>query len=105
MLRIHEAIQARRYPNASTLARALEVSPKSIHRDLGFMRDRLNLPLAYDERRFGFFYTQEVGAFPTLQISEGELFALLVAEKAVRQYRGTSFERPLLSALQKVAPL
>ena len=30
MLRIHEAIQARRYPNASTLGRGLEVSPKSI---------------------------------------------------------------------------
>ena len=103
MLRIHEAIQARRYPNASTLGRELEVSPKSIHRDLAFMRDRLNLPLTYDEQRFGYFYTQEVGAFPILQISEGELFALLVAEKAVRQYRGTSFERPLLSALQKMA--
>jgi proteasome accessory factor B len=67
------------------------------------MRDRLDLPIAYDGARFGFFYTQEVGTFPTLQITQGELFALLVAEKALQQYRGTSFEKPLLSAFKKMA--
>lgn len=103
MLRIHQAIQSGRYPNATTLARELEVSAKSIVRDLQFMRDRLDLPIEYDDRRWGYFYTQEVSAFPNLQITEGELFALLVAEKAVQQYRGTNFERPLVSALKKLA--
>jgi proteasome accessory factor B len=46
MLRIHQTVQAGNYPNASTLARELEVSTKSIQRDLEFMRDRMNLPLA-----------------------------------------------------------
>ena len=67
-----------------------------------FMRDRMGLPIEYDRHRYGFYYTQEVGAFPTTQITEGELFALLVAEKALQQYRGTSFERPLLSAIKKM---
>jgi proteasome accessory factor B len=44
-----------------------------------------------------------VGAFPSLTISEGELFALVVAEKALQQYRGTSFEKPLLSAFRKMS--
>ncbi len=103
MLRIHQAIRAGRFPNGSKLARELEVSSKSIHRDLDFMRDRLGLPLEYDPQRFGYYYTEEVSSFPTLQITEGELFSLVVAEKAVQQYRGTSFEKPLLSALQKLA--
>ncbi|MFO1477073.1 MAG: WYL domain-containing transcriptional regulator [Verrucomicrobiota bacterium] len=102
MLRIHQAIQGGNRPNASTLARELEVSTKSIHRDIEFMRDRLELPVEYDPARFGYFYAGEVNAFPTLQITEGELFALLVAEKALQQYRGTSFERPLLSAIRKM---
>jgi len=38
-----------------------------------------------------------------MQISEGELFALLVAEKALQQYRGTTFEKPLVSAFKKIA--
>src|ERR1035438_2676057 len=95
MLRIHQALHSGSYPNATTLARQLEVSTKSIHRDLEFMRDRLELPIQYDAKRFGFFYTEHVKAFPTLQITEGEIFALVVAEKALQQYRGTSFERPL----------
>ena len=102
MLRIHQAVQSGKFPNASLLARELEVSTKSIHRDIEFMRDRLDLPIEYDGRRFGYRYTEEVSAFPTVQITEGELFALVVAEKALQQYRGTSFEKPLLSAIRKM---
>ena len=32
-----------------------------------------------------------------------QAIALVVAEKALQQYRGTSFERPLMSALKKVS--
>ncbi|PYK62169.1 MAG: WYL domain-containing protein [Verrucomicrobia bacterium] len=103
MLRIHQAIHSGKYPNATTLAGELEVSTKSIYRDIEFMRDRLELPVEFDGARNGFRYTEEVSNFPTLQITEGELFALLVAEKALQQYRGTAFERPLLSAFKKMA--
>ncbi len=102
MLRIHQALQAGAFPNASRLAREAEVSTKTIHRDIEFMRDRLNLPVAFDFSRNGFRYTAEVSAFPTMQITEGEIFALVVAEKALQQYRGTSFEKPLLSAIKKM---
>jgi predicted DNA-binding transcriptional regulator YafY len=103
MLRIHQAIQRGGYPNATKLAKEIEVSTKSIHRDLEFMRDRLGLPLEYNFEKRGYYYTEEVSNFPTLQITEGELFALLVAEKALQQYRGTTFEKPLLSAFRKMS--
>ncbi len=103
MLRIHQAIQSGSYPNASRLAREFEISTKSIYRDIDFMRYNLELPLEWDGRKNGFYYTEEVSDFPSLQISEGELVALFVAEKALQQYRGTSFERPLLSALKKMS--
>jgi predicted DNA-binding transcriptional regulator YafY len=102
MLHIHSAIQAGRYPNATTLSRELEISPRSVARDFEFMRDRLQLPLRYDDLRYGYYYDGEVSSFPSLTISEGELFALAVAEKALQQYRGTSFEKPLLSAFRKI---
>jgi predicted DNA-binding transcriptional regulator YafY len=102
MLRIHQALQAGGFPNASQLACEVEVSTKTIHRDIEFMRDRLNLPIEFDKPRNGYFYTGEVSSFPTMQITEGEIFALVVAEKALQQYRGTSFEKPLLSALKKM---
>jgi proteasome accessory factor B len=103
MMHIHNAIRAGKFPNASTLARDLEVSVRSVGRDIEFMRDRMAMPIVYDEVRHGFYYDGEVTALPSLTISEGELFALAVAEKALQQYRGTSFERPLMSALKKVS--
>src|SRR6266446_10791363 len=102
MLKIHQALQAEKYPTALVLAKELEVSTKSVHRDLEFMRDRLELPIEWEPKRFGYHYTEDVNAFPTLQITEGELVALVVAEKALQQYRGTSFEKPLLSAIRKM---
>ncbi len=102
MLRIHQALQSSGFPNASKLASEIEVAAKTIHRDIEFMRDRLNLPIEFSPGKNGYFYTEEVSAFPTMQITEGELFALVVAEKALQQYRGTSFEKPLLSAIRKM---
>jgi proteasome accessory factor B len=103
MMHIHGAVQRGTYPNATTLAKELEISSRSVARDIDFMRDRLQLPLRYDGVRHGYYYDGKVSAFPSLTISEGELFALAVAEKALQQYRGTSFERPLLSAFRKMS--
>ncbi len=102
MLRIHQAIQSERFPNATQLAAELEVSTKSIQRDLDFMRDRLLLPIEYQPQRGGYHYTAAVTSFPTMHITEGELVALVIAEKALQQYRGTQFEKPLLSAIRKI---
>ena len=102
MLRIHQAVSSGKFPNASTLALEIEVATKTIHRDIEFMRDRLGLPIEFYPARNGYHYTEEVSAFPNIQITEGELFALVVAEKALQQYRGTNFEKPLLSAIRKM---
>jgi proteasome accessory factor B len=103
MMKIHQALQTGKFPNATTLAREMEVSTKSIQRDLEFMRYRMDLPVEYDGSKRGYYYNGKVSAFPTLQITEGELFALLVAEKALQQYRGTNFEKPLISAFKKMS--
>jgi predicted DNA-binding transcriptional regulator YafY len=102
MVRIHDLLSAGRYPNCSHVAREFEVSPKTIQRDVDFMRDQLLLPIEYDRERHGFAYTRAVAQFPLITVSEGELVALLVAQKAVEQYRGTSFEKPLHTAFQKL---
>jgi predicted DNA-binding transcriptional regulator YafY len=103
MMYIHSQILQGKFPNATTLARDLEMSSRSIARDVDFMRDRMELPLRYDELKHGYYYDGKVSAFPTVTISEGELFALAVAEKALQQYRGTTFEKPLLSAFRKMS--
>lgn len=103
MMRIHAQLKAGDYPNCRKIADEIEVSSKTIQRDIDFMRDRLGLPIDYDPQRVGYFYTEEVSSFPSIEVSEGEVAALFVAQKALAQYRGTPFERPLRSAFRKIA--
>ena len=102
MHRIHTALLGGTYPNCATLAREIEVSVKTIQRDIEFMRDQLDLPIEYDESKRGYWYTEKVTGFPSVQITEGELMALLVAGKAMEQYRGTPYERQLKAAFDKI---
>ena len=44
-MQIHESIKRSNYPNATSLAQKLEVTTKTIHRDIRFMRDRWELPI------------------------------------------------------------
>ena len=103
MLRIHERLRAGGpRTNCRELARELEVSYKTVQRDIDFMRDQLELPIDYDPASRGFFYSQPVVQFPSVQVSEGELVALFVARRALEQYRGTAFARPLRAAFEKL---
>ena len=103
MLRIHEWLRAGdRLANCRALARELEVSYKTVQRDIDFMRDQLELPIDYDAARRGFFYSRPVVQFPSVQVSEGELVALFVARRALEQYRGTAFAKPLRAAFEKL---
>src|SRR6478736_3869225 len=102
MMQLHAQLQARKFPNCRKLAHELEVSAKTIQRDIEFMRYQLGLPIEYDQLHFGFVYTEPVANFPNIEISEGELIALYIGQKALAQYKGTSFEAPLSTAFRKI---
>ena len=102
MMQIHSRLKDRHFPNCRKIATELEVSPKTIQRDIDFMRYRLGLPIEYDPLRFGFYYSEPVSGFPNIEVSEGEITALFVAQKALAQYKGTPFEQPLRTAFRKI---
>jgi proteasome accessory factor B len=102
MMQIHARLKDRHFPNCRKVGEQLEVSPKTIQRDIDFMRYRLGLPIAYDPLRFGFYYSEPVTSFPNIEVSEGEITALFVAQKALAQYKGTPFEQPLRTAFRKI---
>jgi proteasome accessory factor B len=103
MMQLHTQLKAGQFPNCRKISADLEVSPKTVQRDIDFMRDRLGLPIEYNPVRFGFYYSEPVTSFPNIEVSEGEITALFVAQKALAQYQGTPFERPLKSAFRKIA--
>ena len=102
MHRLHALLEAGHFPNCRQLAQKLEVSPKTVQRDIDFMRDQMEFPIEYNAVERGFFYTRPVVKFPSVQISEGELVAFFVARRALEQYRGTPFAKPLRAAFEKL---
>ncbi len=92
-------------PNARSLARDLEVTPRTIQRDIQLLRDRLHAPVEFDPVRNGYHYTDPSYRFPYFEVTEGELVALLVSARVMDQYRGTPFEQDLRKALAKLAEI
>jgi proteasome accessory factor B len=99
---IDDWIRAGKYPNARGMALKLGVAERTVMRDLEFMKNKRGLPIEYDPRRYGFYYSKPVDGFSKAPVSEADIFAILVAHKAVAQYHGTPFEKPLRLAFQKL---
>jgi proteasome accessory factor B len=95
---IDQQIRAGGAPNCRKLSRELEVSRRTILRDIEFMKFDLGAPLDYDPKKCGYIYTEPNWVMPSLRITEGELFTLLIAEKALDAYSGA----PWASRLRKV---
>src|SRR5437867_13430708 len=79
LTRLHglvQRIQKGDYPSAKVLAQEWEKSWSTIIRDLDFIRDVWCLPLEYDRQRYGFYFSEPVGKFPMVPISERELVSV-----------------------------
>ncbi len=90
------------YPNATTIANHFEISEKTAQRTLEFMRSRLKLPIDYSAERRGWYYTEPCYGLPAIEMTEGDLVAILLAEKLARQYRGTAIGQQVEAAFAKV---
>ena len=99
---IDQEIRAGRYPNTRTIAAHFEISAKTAQRTLDFLRDRLRLPLAYSAEQRGWFYTEPTYGVPAFQLTEGELVAVLLAERLARQYRGAAIGPLVEQAFAKI---
>src|SRR6266850_6377268 len=99
---IDDWIASGTYPSRRSMALKLGVAERTVARDLHFMKTKRKLPIGYDPRRFGFYYSKDVRGFPKAPMTQADIFAIMVAHKAVAQYHGTPFEKPLRAAFQKL---
>ena len=102
MQRIHEWIKGGKFPNAVSMGKDLEVTDRTVKGDIQYLRDRHGAPIEYDELKHGYFYTREYEFLAAAAMTEAEMFALLVADKAIAQYRGMPFQKPLRMAFKKL---
>jgi proteasome accessory factor B len=99
---IFHAIKTGRYPNRTKLAQTIEVTTKTIQRDIDYMRYQMSVPIEFDFARGGYYFTRPITDLPLFQLTEAELVSVFVAQKALEAYKGTAFEQPLRTAFQKL---
>ncbi len=97
ILEIDAEIAAGHYPNSTTLAEKLEVSPSSIKRDIEFMRYRLNAPIETYRDGYeginGYYYAEETFRLPALYANEDEIMAGAIALKLLSKNNDTNLSR------------
>lgn len=98
MVTMDALIRAGTYPSIRTFTQRFEVSERTVHGDLSFLRQRLEVPLAYDRQHKGYYYTNLTWLLPTIFATEGELLAFFLSVELARRYLGTTFEEPLRTA-------
>ncbi|MCJ7602452.1 MAG: WYL domain-containing protein [Desulfobulbaceae bacterium] len=103
LLFIDKKIRDRTYPNCTSLAEEWEVSAKTIQRDLDYMRNMLDAPMAYDAKMRGYYYTEERFQLPAIALNDSDLFAVFIAEKVLKQYENTPVYPRLRSLFAKIA--
>jgi predicted DNA-binding transcriptional regulator YafY len=103
MSSIDQQLRTSRWPSKKELARTLEVSGRTIGRDIEYMRLQHNAPIVFDRRRGGYYYREPSYRLPALSVTQGEVLALCLSERMLRQFRGTPFEGDLRHAIDKLS--
>jgi predicted DNA-binding transcriptional regulator YafY len=94
-------IKAGKYPNAKKLSEKFEISHKQAQRDVEFMRDRLEAPLAYDPMNRGYALEDDSYVLPPVWFSEDELLALCLALRLASTLPDRQLKSSLLKLLEK----
>jgi predicted DNA-binding transcriptional regulator YafY len=102
LLFIDKKLKEGRFPNCRTLADEWEVSIKTIQRDIEYLKYELDAPIEYDQVHRGFRYTEAQFSLPAIDISESDLFAVCIAQNAVRQFRNTPVHTKLASIFARI---
>jgi predicted DNA-binding transcriptional regulator YafY len=102
LLFIDERIRSGTYPNASTLAKKAEVAPRTILRDIDYLRLFYNAPIAYNASHRGYYYTEPNFFVKSVLLTEGELFSIAIFDRLLEQYRHTPLEGNLREIFRKI---
>ena len=109
IIAIDEILQSGKPYTASQIAKLIgdhgnteksDFSPRTIQRDLEYMRDTLLAPIESDYR--GYRYTEPNFFVKSIPLTEGEAFSIAILNPLLEQYRNTPLENQLRSVFQKI---
>jgi predicted DNA-binding transcriptional regulator YafY len=100
---VDEEIRSGLYPSVAKLARRIEVCPRTIERDIEYLRDRYEAPIEYDRVRKGYYYSEPNFFVKSVVLTEGELFSVALFDRLLEQYENTPLAETLRRIFGKIA--
>lgn len=98
LLRLEKAIQTINYPSVERLMKELEVSRRTVLRDIQNLQNDFYAPIEYDRYHKGYHYTDETFFVRNVLVTEGEVVALTGILPLLERYDNT----PLKDTITKV---
>ena len=98
LLKLERAIHSLSYPGVGRLMQELEVSRRTILRDIDELRLYYNAPIEYDRAHRGYYYTDQTFFVQNVLVTEGEVVALAALLPILERYDNT----PLKDTISKV---
>ncbi len=90
--------------NKRSLAEELEISEKTIQRDIEYMKTEYDAPIEYNRKTRNLYYSKQFTLSP-LSLNESDFFMLAVTEKVLNQYKGTLYENRVKTFFNKINSL
>ena len=76
--RIDDEIRSGKYPNSEDLAAKMEVAPRTILRDIDYLRTMYDAPIEYDFNKKGFYYTEPNFFIKSVMLTEDEVQTITI---------------------------
>ena len=92
------------HTNYSHFMQRWGVSRSTVKRDLRYMRDRLNMPIAWDNAKKTFYFSEPFDALPAFILGPQEALTLALAGRLCEACYGSAFGERLDETLRKIAP-
>ena len=102
---LHGRIKAGKFPNSGHLAEEFEISRRTAHRDIEFLRERHNAPLEFDRPHNGFRYSEESYEIPGHWISETNVLALSLAVRLASTIPDPAMKDDLCRLINRVTSM
>lgn len=87
----HKELTRNSYPNAAQLAEWFHISHRQAQRDIDMMKKKLGAPLAYDQHRLGYYYTEPF-SLPLLLTAENDSMPLQASSARLFTSQGNASE-------------
>ncbi len=100
---IHDLLSNHRSATAASLAKALEVSDRTIKRDIETMRSVGGAVILWEPSTRTYVYERPCDHLPLLHLDGDEALALIMASRVFAAWRGSALGRALTAALDKIA--